>query len=98
LQQWFNLSDRSAEEAIYDSVSMRRFLRIDLSRSSVPDETTICKFRHLLEKHDLGAELFKAANRHLRKRGVKVTTGTIVDASNRFGAEFDEERAQGARS
>jgi IS5 family transposase len=81
LQQWFNLSDPGAEEALYDILSMREFARIDLGRAPVPDETTICKFRHLLEKHKLGDKLFKTVNAYLRKSGVKVTTGTIVDAT-----------------
>ena len=54
LQHWFNLSDPAVEEALYDMISMRAFARIDLGASGVPDETTICKFRHLIEKHDLG--------------------------------------------
>ena len=54
LQQWFNLSDPAVEEALYDSLAMRRFVGIDLGREPVPDETTVCRFRHLLEAHDLG--------------------------------------------
>jgi Transposase domain (DUF772) len=54
LQQWFNLSDPGVEEALYDSATMRGFVNIDLGREPAPDETTICKFRHLLEQHDLG--------------------------------------------
>ena len=54
LQQWFNLSDPAVEEALYDSSAMRRFVGIDLGCESVPDETTVCRFRHLLEEHDLG--------------------------------------------
>src|SRR5882724_7385006 len=53
-QQWFNLSDPAVEEALYDSVVMRKFVGIDLGREPVPDETTVCKFRHLLEAHQLG--------------------------------------------
>ena len=57
LQQWFNLSDPQAEDAIYDSESMRRFARVELGDDVVPDETTILRFRHLLEQHGLtGAE------------------------------------------
>jgi IS5 family transposase len=48
LQHWFNLSDPALEESLYESVSMRRFAGIDLGRAPVPDETTVCKFRHLL--------------------------------------------------
>ena len=54
LQQWFNLSDPAVEEALYDSAVMRQFVGIDLGREPVPDETTVCKFRHLLEEHRLG--------------------------------------------
>lgn len=81
LQQWFNLSDPGAEEALYDSVTMRRFAGIDLGREPVPDETTICKFRHLLEQHDLGRALFQAVPEHLDRHGVRLSTGTIVDAT-----------------
>jgi len=81
LQQWFNLSDPSVEEALYESVSMRRFVGIDLGREAAPDETTVCKFRHLIEKHKLGEQIFVAVNSFLRKNGVKVSTGTIVDAT-----------------
>lgn len=81
LQQWFNLSDPAAEEALYDSVSMRRFVGIDLGREAAPDETTILHFRHLLEKHDLGKKLFEQVHRHLEAQGLKVARGTIVDAT-----------------
>ena len=81
LQQWFNLSDPAAEEALYESVSMRRFVGIDLGREPVPDETTILNFRHLLERHNLGQELFDRVNEHLASRGLKVAGGTIVDAT-----------------
>ena len=81
LQQWFNLSDPAMEEALYDSVVMRQFVGIDLGREPVPDETTVCKFRHLLEEHGLGGEILQAVNRHLRSKGVTITTGTIVDAT-----------------
>lgn len=81
LQLWFNLSDPAVEEALYDSAAMRSFAQIDLGREPAPDETTVCKFRHLLEKHKLGEGLFKAMNRHLHEQGIKVSRGTIVDAS-----------------
>jgi IS5 family transposase len=57
LQQWFNLSDPGVEEALYDSAGMRQFVGIDLGREPVPDETTVCKFRYLLEEHELGKRL-----------------------------------------
>jgi IS5 family transposase len=81
LQQWFNLSDPAVEEALYDSAGMRSFVGIDLGREPVPDETTVCKFRHLLEEHQLGGEMLETVNLHLQSRGVRITTGTIVDAT-----------------
>ena len=70
-----------AEEALYESVSMRRFVGIDLGLEPVPDETTILNFRHLLERHKLGQVLFERVNQHLASRGLKVAGGTIVDAT-----------------
>ena len=81
IQHWFNLSDPAAEEALYDSRSLRQFVGIDLGREPVPDETTICKFRHLMEKHNLGDQLFHLVNQYLQENGLKVSRGTIVDAS-----------------
>lgn len=81
LQQWFNLSDPAAEEALYDSASMRRFAGIDLGAEAAPDETTICKFRHLLERNTLGKPLFDQVQRYLQEQGFKVSSGTIVDAT-----------------
>lgn len=81
LQHWFNLSDPAVEEAMYDSRAMRAFVDIDLGREPAPDETTMCRFRHLLETHDLGEKLFQGINAHLESKGFKVATGTIVDAT-----------------
>jgi len=81
LQQWFNLSDPAVEEALYDSAVLRSFVGIDLGREPVPDETTVCKFRHLLEQHQLGGQILEAVNLHLQSQGVRITTGTIVDAT-----------------
>jgi IS5 family transposase len=81
LQQWFNLSDPAVEEALYDSSSMRAFVGLDLGREAAPDETTILRFRHLLEEHHLGKQLFEEVGRHLQASGLKLSTGTIVDAS-----------------
>ena len=81
LQQWFNLSDPAVEEALYESLSMRHFVGIDLGQEPVPDETTMCKFRHLLERHGLGKKIFHRVNGYLESRGVKIGTGTIVDAT-----------------
>ncbi len=81
LQHWFNLSDPAVEEALYESRSMRTFAGIDLGREPAPDETTVLKFRHLLEAHDLGASLFALINEYLEAQGLTVGAGTIVDAT-----------------
>jgi len=81
LQHWFNLSDPAVEEALYDSAAMRAFVGVDLGREPAPDETTVCKFRHLLEHHGLGRQLFEQVGRHLQAQGLKVSSGTIVDAT-----------------
>ena len=81
LQHWFELSDPGAEEALYDSRAMRQFVGIDLGKEPVPDETTILNFRHLMEKYNLGDELFRLVNVYLAESGMKVNRGTIVDAT-----------------
>lgn len=81
LQHWFNLSDPGAEEALYESRSMCRFVGIDLGREPVPDESTILKFRHLLERHELGEPLFQVVGDYLQEQGLRIASGTIVDAS-----------------
>ncbi|HEB56771.1 MAG TPA: IS5 family transposase [Gammaproteobacteria bacterium] len=81
LQHWFNLSDPAMEEALYDSRAMRAFAGIDLGREPAPDETTILNFRHLLEAHQLGEQLFVLIGEYLEDNGLKVNKGTIVDAT-----------------
>jgi IS5 family transposase len=81
VQHWFNLADDACEEALLDSTSLRRFVGIDLGRERVPDGTTLLKFRHLLEEHDLGKQLFAKVGEVLQAKGLKVGTGTIVDAT-----------------
>jgi len=81
LQLWFSLSDPAVEEALYDSLAMRSFVGIDLGREPVPDETTVMRFRHLLEEHQLGAKIFEAVGRLLQQRGLRLSKGTIVDAT-----------------
>ena len=81
LQQWFILSDPQAEDARYDSESMRRFARIELGTDVVPDETTILRFRHLLEAHRLQAAMFEAINGLLSEQRLLLKAGTIVDAT-----------------
>ena len=81
LQQWFALSDPAAEDALYESPVLRRFAGVDLGRAPAPDETTILNFRHLLEEHDLCGQMLVAVNLYLATRGIRITTGTIVDAT-----------------
>lgn len=78
---WFNLSDEACEDALYDVPMFREFCRIDLGRERVPDATTLLKFRHLLEEHDLGAALFAKVGELLLANGMKLSGGTIVDAT-----------------
>lgn len=81
LQQWYNLSDPGVEEAVYDRNSFQKFLSIDILTESVPDETTICKFRKLLHENDLFAKVFVAINEHLEEKGLLMKEGTVVDAT-----------------
>jgi IS5 family transposase len=81
VQQWFNLSDPGVEELLYESAAVRRFVGVDLGIAPAPDETTILRFRHLLEKHDLGGLMLDAVNVHLEAKGIKIQTGTIVDTT-----------------
>jgi IS5 family transposase len=81
LQQWFNLSDPQAEDAIYDSESMRRFAGVELSEDVVPDETTILRFRHLLETHQLTEAIFATVRALLQDQHLLLQSGTIVDAT-----------------
>ena len=81
LQVWFSLSDEGVEDAIYDSYAMRRFLGLDFALEQVPDATTLLHFRHLLEKHQLGAKLFAAQNEIFEQQGWIMRGGSIVDAT-----------------
>ena len=81
LQQWFNLSDPGAEDALYESPVLRRFAGVDLGRAGAPDETTILRFRHLLEEHELCEKILATVNLYLDCQGIRITTGTIVDAT-----------------
>jgi len=95
LQQWFNLSDPQAEDAIYDSEAMRRFARVELGDDVVPDETTILRFRHLLETHHLTAAIFEAVKDLLTAKRLLLTSGTIVDATIIAAPSSTKNAAQG---
>ncbi len=81
LQQWYDLSDPGAEEALYDIHSMRNFAGLELGRNAIPDETTILNFRHLLEHHHLTKALFAAVKSYLEERSLLMRGGTIMDAT-----------------
>tara|TARA_R110001583_G_scaffold188640_1_gene350955 strand:- start:201 stop:1181 length:981 start_codon:yes stop_codon:yes gene_type:complete len=81
VQQWYALADEALEDAIYDSQALRDFVGIDLGVESVPDATTLLKFRHLLEKQALTRVIFEQINDHLTERGMLMREGTIVDAT-----------------
>ena len=81
LQQWYNLSDPGAEEALYDSITMRSFAGVVTDADVIPDETSILNFRRLLERHQLTERVLAQINAHLSERGLFVGKGTIVDAT-----------------
>lgn len=81
LQQWYNLSDPGAEEALYDSMTMRHFANVRTDADVIPDESSILNFRRLLEQHQLTAQLLAEINTHLSERGLLLGKGTIVDAT-----------------
>ena len=81
LQQWFNLSDPAMEEALYDMELFRQFAGLDTGIERLPDESTILRFRHLLEEHELSLRIMGAVNATLAKKGLMLKTGTVVDAT-----------------
>src|SRR5262249_22848561 len=81
VQHWFNLADEAREDALLDSTALRCFVGIDLGRERVPDATALLKLRRLLDKHKLGEALFAKVGEVLQAHGLKVGTGTIVDAT-----------------
>lgn len=81
LQVWYHLSDEGLEDAVYDSQALRQFSRINLANESVPDATTLLKFRHLLEQHKLTEKMFGQLQETLSEQGILMKEGTIVDAT-----------------
>jgi len=81
LQQWFNLSDPSMEEALYDTPMFREFTALDMGEENLPDESTILRFRHLLERHSLSLQLLATVNATLTAKGLLLKSGTVVDAT-----------------
>ena len=97
LQQWFALSDPAAEGSLYESAVLRRFVGVDLGRAPAPDETTILNFRRLLEEHQLCGQMLDAVNLYLVSHGIRIATGTIVDATIVHAHSFNQEREEGTR-
>jgi len=81
IQQWFGYSDPAMEEALHDIPVLRRFAGLDAFEDALPDETTILRFRHLLEKHGLSVAMFGKINELLSQKGLSMRRGTVVDAS-----------------
>lgn len=81
LQHWYNLSDPAAEESLYDIESMRRFAQLELGKDPIPDETTILNFRRLIQENDLATIMFEDINAYLIDKGIKVSQGSMVDAT-----------------
>ena len=81
MQQWFGLSDPAMEEALHDMPLLREFAKLDGVLDRLPDETTILRFRHLLEKHDLAPDMLRVVNDLLQHKGLLLKTGTAVDAT-----------------
>ncbi len=81
LQQWFNLSDPAMEEALYDMALFREFVGLDAGEDNLPDESTILRFRHLLEAHCLSLQILATVNATLAAKGLLLKSGTVVDAT-----------------
>jgi len=96
LQQWFALSDPAMEEALHDMPVFREFAKLDDGVTRLPDETTILRFRHLLEKHDLASDMLRVVNDILQAKGLMMKKGTVVDATL-IAAPSSTKNAEGER-
>lgn len=97
LATWFNLSDEAVEDAIYDNYAMRKFMGMDFTTESVPDATTLCKFRRLINDNGLGERYFAACREFLKEHGRMMHGGTIVDATI-IDAPSSTKNAEGKRN
>jgi IS5 family transposase len=96
LQQWFALSDPAMEEALHDMPVFREFAKLGEGATRLPDETTILRFRHLLEKHDLATDMLRVVNDILQAKGLMMKKGTVVDATL-IAAPSSTKNAEGER-
>jgi IS5 family transposase len=94
MQQWHALSDPAMEDALYEIESMRRFARLELGEDALPDETTLLKFRHLLERHGLTARMMETINNELSQQGLLLSGGTMVDATIIHAAPSTKNKAR----
>ena len=81
MQQWFGYSDPAMEEALHDVPLLRRFAGLDAFEDVMPDESTILRFRHLLEQHELAVAIFAKVNAVLSEKGLSMKRGSLVDAT-----------------
>ena len=81
MQQWFGLSDPAMEEALHDMALFREFALLDAGATRLPDESTILRFRHFLEAHQLAIQMLASVNANLIDRGLMLKTGTVIDAT-----------------
>jgi hypothetical protein len=96
LQEWFNLSDPAMEKALYDTPMFREFAGLDLGEDHLPDESTILRFRHLLEAHNLSLQILATVNATLSAKGLLLKQGTVVDAT-RIAAPTSTKNSTGTR-
>ena len=96
VQQWFNLSDPCADEFLYESAAVRNFVGVDLGIAPAPYETTILRFRHLLERHELGGLMLEAVNIHPKAKGIRIATGTRRGRDDYRGSVVDQAPAPSA--
>jgi len=96
MQQWFNLSDPAMEEALHDMPLFREFAGLEGWGDRLPDESTILRFRHVLERHDLAAGILATVNTLLGSRGLMLKSGTVVDATL-IAAPSSTKNSQGER-
>lgn len=97
LQQWFGLSDPSMEEALHDVAVFRTFAGLDAGQDAMPDESTILRFRHLLEAHNLQSQIFDAVSTLLQGKGLLLKQGTTVDATLSCSAQLHQEQRRQVR-
>ena len=80
MQPWFNLSDPAMMKAFFDTPLYREFEQLD-AHGRLPDESTILRFRHRLEKHKLAEQMLVTVNPLLVEKGLLLKADSAVDAT-----------------